>query len=150
MTDYFGLHAERLAAYGYDVIPISLPTDGGNSPGKRPAQSKGWQNGCPPEAWPAFARYGVGILTRTTPAVDIGVKDQDLAEKIQALADRALGDAPYRIGEPPKRLMPFQVVGEPFAKIKVTWKDAAREHRQPQRGEPGRPHHRSPGEHGKR
>jgi hypothetical protein len=108
MTGYFGQHAERLAAYGYDVIPISLPSDDGNSPDKRPAQRQGWQNGCPSEHWPAFARYGVGILTRNTPALGIEVKDQLLAEKVQELAERHPGDAPYRIGAAPKLLISYR------------------------------------------
>jgi hypothetical protein len=131
MTGEFGLHAQRLAGLGYEPIPISLPTDGGNSPGKRPAQPRGWQTGCPVEQWPAFARYGVGILTRTTPGVDIDVKDRPLAEKIQELADRALGEAPYRIGAAPKRLMPFRLAGDPFPKIKVTWRGLGDEHHEP-------------------
>ena len=131
MTGYFGLHAERLAAYGYDVIPISLPTDGGNSPGKRPAQSQGWTAGLRREAWPAFARYGVGVLTRNTPALDIDVLDPWLVEKIQSLADQALGDAPYRIGAAPKRLVPYRLAGARFGKIKLIWRGLCDEPHEP-------------------
>lgn len=120
---WFGRHAARLDGYGFDVIPISRHDDRSyTDPGKQPAQRKGWTEGCPVEQWPAFAACGVGILTKRTPALDIDVLDAELAESIQDIADRVLGNAPYRIGQPPKRLMPFRLVGEPFKKIKLSWR----------------------------
>jgi hypothetical protein len=140
---YFGRDAKRLARAGYDVIPISRHDDQTmvwrkgeivplyTDPGKQPAQPKDWQNGCPREDWPRYASCGVGILTRCTPALDIDVLDAELAETIQGIADRVLGDAPYRIGQAPKRLMPFRLVGEPFPKMKVIWRGVGDELHEP-------------------
>ena len=97
---------------------ISTYTD----PGKQPAQRKGWSQGCPREQWGKFAHCGLGILTKRTPALDIDVLDADLAQAIQGLADKVLGDAPIRIGRAPKRLLPYQLRGETFGKMKVEWR----------------------------
>jgi Primase C terminal 2 (PriCT-2) len=118
----FGRHVGRLTHYGYDCVPITRATDPVPDAGKRPAIS-GWQNGCPPEQWPLYADYGLGILTERTPAIDIDVLDETLAEKIHAAAERALGgDPPWRVGQWPKRLIPYRLDDEPFSKIKVTWR----------------------------
>jgi hypothetical protein len=135
MNGYFAQNAERLADYGYDVIPISRHDDASQrwdrkkgqmvpvytDPGKQPAQLRGWSKGCPRESWEAYAGCGIGILTKRTPALDIDVKDADLADAIQAQADRLLGEAPVRFGQAPKRLMPFQLRGETFPKMRVEW-----------------------------
>jgi hypothetical protein len=119
---WFAEHAARLAEYGYEPIPISRPTDRGEGAGKRPAMPEGWQRGCPREDWPRYATCGVGILTRNTPALDVDVLLPELAGAIQDVADRMLGDAPYRIGQAPKRLLPYRLAGEPFPKLKLEWK----------------------------
>jgi Bifunctional DNA primase/polymerase, N-terminal len=140
MTWLFAEHAPRLAGAGYAAIPISRHDDRRkvrrngqlvplySDPGKQPAQTKGWQNGCPREDWAQYGDCGVGILTLTTPALDIDVLDAELAETIQGIADRVLGDAPYRIGHAPKRLLPFRLVGEPFRKLKVSWRGIGDQH----------------------
>src|SRR5688572_22801283 len=102
----FGRHAGRLTHYGYDCIPITRPTDPVPDAGKRPAMPNGWQRGCPVEQWPMYADCGLGILTERTPAIDIDVLDEELAGKIQAAAERALGGPPpWRVGQWPKRLL---------------------------------------------
>jgi hypothetical protein len=114
VTGYFGQHADRLARAGYEVIPIIAKQ-------KRPP-FEGWQQGGDVAAWlPKYSSCSLGVLTRYTPALDIDVIDADLADDIQALADRVLGDAPVRYGLRPKRLMPFNLKGEPFAKVKLSW-----------------------------
>jgi hypothetical protein len=122
MAGEFGANAPRVSDYGYDPIPITLPTDPVEDAGKRPAQRGAWQRGCLRANWKSYAHCGLGILTKTCPAVDIDVKDQKLAEDIHGIVDRFLGDAPYRIGQAPKRLLPFRLVGEPFKKRKVAWR----------------------------
>ena len=119
----FGRHAGRLTHYGYDCIPITCPTDPVSDAGKRPAMSNGWQNGCPVERWSQYADCGLGILAERTPAIDIDVLDEELAGKIQAAAERSLGgEPPWRVGLWPKRLLPYRLEGEPFKKIRVTWR----------------------------
>jgi hypothetical protein len=118
----FGRHAGRLTHYGYDCIPITLPTHPVPDAGKRPAMAA-WQHGSPQEQWPSYADYGLGILTERTPAIDIDVLDEVLAAKIQGAAERALGgDPPWRVGQWPKRLLLYRLSGEAFNKIKVTWR----------------------------
>jgi hypothetical protein len=119
----FGRHAGRLTHYGYNCIPITRPTDPVPDAGKRPAMLSGWQNGCPVEQWARYADCGLGILTERTPAIDIDVLDEELAGKIQAAAERALGgEPPWRVGQWPKRLLPYRLDGKPFTKLKVTWR----------------------------
>jgi hypothetical protein len=109
----FGRHAGRLAHYGYDCIPVA---------GKRPVMDE-WTKGCPPDEWQRYADHSLGILTERTPAIDVDVLDEDLAGKIQAAAERALGcTPPWRVGRWPKRLIPCRLDGEPFAKLRVTWR----------------------------
>ena len=89
----------------------------------RPRRLAGWQQGAPVATrLPLYADHSVGILTRATPALDIDVKTEALANDIQLVADRVLGDAPIRYGERPKRLMPFALRGEPFSKLRLAWK----------------------------
>jgi Primase C terminal 2 (PriCT-2)/Bifunctional DNA primase/polymerase, N-terminal len=121
----FGRHAGRLTHYGYDCIPVA---------GKRPIMEE-WQKGCPAARWSLYADHGLGILTERTPAVDIDCLDEGLAGKIQAAAERALGgDPPWRVGLWPKRLLPYRLDGDPFNKIKITWRGLG-----DQRHEPTRP-----------
>jgi putative DNA primase/helicase len=76
---------------------------------------------CPEAEWFRYARCGLGILTRNTPALDADVTDPELAESIRGVADRVLGKAPFRIGRAPKWLMPFRLQGEAFKKMSVVW-----------------------------
>lgn len=119
----FGRHAARLARMGYDVIPISRANDRTYTyPGKQPAQRRGWSDGCRRQLWPEFAECGVGILTARTPALDIDVLEPKVAGAIQWAADRELGDVPVRVGQAPKRLLPYRLAGEPFGKIRLEWR----------------------------
>jgi hypothetical protein len=148
VTGYFGLHADRLTRAGYaGVIPITTldqrylsepgkPDIPVSDPGKQPAMYSGWQNGCPRDQWHRYADRGLGILCRSTPALDIDVLDAELAQAIQDLADHHLGDASVRIGQPPKRLMPFQLRGEPFKKLRVEWRQGVAVELHPQNKPP--------------
>jgi hypothetical protein len=76
----FGRHAGRLTHYGYDCIPLV---------GKRPIMDE-WPKGCPVEQWARYTDCSLGILTERTPALDVDVLDEELADKIQAAAEKAL------------------------------------------------------------
>ena len=102
-------------------IPISRPWDRVLHPGKQPIMLEGWPQARPREDWPRYSAYGVGVLTRYCPALDIDVMIPGVADDIQALADRVLGDAPVRYGQRPERLMPFNLKGDLFAKIRLSW-----------------------------
>ena len=63
------------------------------------------------------AAFNTGILTRTTPAVDIDVYDPDVAQAIEAMLWDMIGTrGMVRFGEAPKRAALFRTE-TPFAKI---------------------------------
>ena len=104
---------KRLLQAGY----LPLPTEGKKPP------IPGWQNLVPDEAeidrwfhqYPAA--FNTGVLTRTTPAVDIDVYDPDVAQTIEAMLWDQMGTrGMVRFGQAPKRAALFRTE-TPFAKI---------------------------------
>ncbi len=61
------------------------------------------------EDWDSWPGAGIGIRTGKVVGVDIDVTDEALALAIEALAIKVLGPAPCRIGNPPKRLLPYRI-----------------------------------------
>ena len=59
---------------------------------------------------------GVGVLAKWTSAIDIDVRDYELAQRLAGLADRVIGATVQRIGEPPKLLLPYRTE-VPFTKV---------------------------------
>jgi Bifunctional DNA primase/polymerase, N-terminal len=115
--------APYLADYGYRPVPIK--------PGFKAPMLNDWQTGHAPEHYlphrdPSTgkvtdcSRWGTGILTATCPAVDLDIKDRELVRILIELADDMLGPAPFRIGSPPKALLPFST-RVPFDKISGRW-----------------------------
>jgi hypothetical protein len=67
-----------------------------------------------------FAR-GTGIVTRTVPSLDIDIKIAEAAVAVEELVRQRFADAGVflvRIGQPPKRAIPFRT-DTPFKKIVV-------------------------------
>jgi RecA-family ATPase len=96
---------------------LPLPTEG-----KKPPIA-GWQNLVPDEgeidSWfhQYPAAFNTGVLTRTTPAVDIDVYDPDVAQAIEAMLWDMMGiRGMVRFGEAPKRAALFRTE-TPFGKI---------------------------------
>jgi hypothetical protein len=115
--------APYLADYGYSVVPIK--------PGFKAPMLDDWQAGHSPAHWLPHrdavtgkvtdcARWGTGLLTATTPAIDLDIRDRELVRALIALADEMIGGSPFRIGEPPKALLPF-CTDAPFAKVAGRW-----------------------------
>jgi hypothetical protein len=105
----FGKIAPELELREFEPIPIR--------PGSKAPAPDGWQRGGPVAAWlPRYAQCGTGLLTRRTPAVDTDVRHPEAADAVDRLAVQRLGDAPLRIGQPPKRLRLYRTE-TPFAKI---------------------------------
>lgn len=86
----------------------------GKAPGKK--QRDGWAGfdwvnaGEPSE--PEMAQWegwgaSVGLRATRFPALDIDVLSPDIVEAVSVLAARELGPAPYRVGQPPKRILPY-------------------------------------------
>ena len=119
----FATIAPLLQDFGYSPVPIK--------PGEKAPLVDDWQAGHPvehylPHRHPTTgrvtdcARWGTGILTATTPAIDVDVRDKELVRALIDLADDLIGGAPFRIGNPPKALLPF-ATDQPFEKIAGRW-----------------------------
>lgn len=115
---YLALHGAKLIQQGYTVVPIAV--------GKKAPGFDNWQRAKASSAqvktWVEKDGYrwsGVGILTKNTPAIDIDVRDAEVADLVEAWIRENIGDAPKRIGRAPKRLFVFRT-DEPFRKLRST------------------------------
>jgi hypothetical protein len=108
------------------IIPLNADLDKssklsandlGKIPGRRLSSGKwtgrkGWtKEAITPKkvrTWDKWQGAGIGIRTGKVVGIDIDIKDKSLAEKIEALAVDLLGPAPCRIGNAPKRLLPYR------------------------------------------
>jgi hypothetical protein len=117
MTDQFECFqqiAPRVAENGYEVIPLPR--------GKKRAAIEKWQKFefAPAHAdSPKHSQGGTGILTRNTPAVDIDVRDAELAQRLDALTVETLGPGPRRVGSAPKCMRIYRLEGDSFTKLKT-------------------------------
>src|SRR5262249_26019712 len=105
-------YRKQLLAAGYQPLPCN---------GKAPP-IKGWSdiqatdkiisnwNDQYPDA------LNTGILTRFTPAIDIDVTDEEVAEELEALAEEVVGKSAVRIGRSPKRAILYRTEA-PFSKL---------------------------------
>jgi Bifunctional DNA primase/polymerase, N-terminal len=113
MAEPFGVVAPFLADYGYHPVPIK--------PGFKAPLLDDWQT---PKGighyLPRCARWGTGILTATCPAVDLDIRDKELVRVLIRLGAEMLGPTPFRVGAPPKALLPFSTAA-PFDKISGRW-----------------------------
>ena len=114
---YLAKHGEKLLDNGYQIVPIRV---GHKSPGfdhwqkakATKGQLKEWlEHG--------HRNSGVGILTKNTPAIDIDVRDESIADKLDAWIREHLGGTLVRVGRAPKRLFLFRT-DTPFRKIQTT------------------------------
>jgi len=119
----FGELAPYLEDFSYQPVPIKL--------GFKAPMLDDWQAGHPPDHYlphrdPVTGkvtdcrRWGTGILTRNAPAVDLDIRDRELVRVLIELAGEMLGPSPFRVGCPPKALMPFSAA-VPFDKIQGRW-----------------------------
>src|SRR5687767_12806054 len=107
MSGPFNYCAPILAKNGYQVLPVN---------GKRPFL----------ESWQSYEfvfgdenRYGacnVGILTESTPAIDVDVSRSDLANELRQLAEDTINFAPVRVGNSPRLAMLYRAYS-PFPKL---------------------------------
>jgi hypothetical protein len=105
----------QLIDNAYDIIPIAV---GKKAPGfdnwskarsTKPQLTEWIESG--------HRHSGVGILTKRTPAVDLDIRDERIALEAEAKAREIFGDAPLRIGMPPKRLLVYRT-DTPFRKMR--------------------------------
>ena len=114
---FLAKHGEALIDQGYTIIPIQQGKkapgfDGWQKSKATKGQLKDWLEG-------GFKNAGVGILTRTTCAIDIDCMDEEAALHFEAWCTENFGKAPVRIGKAPKRLLLYRTA-EPFKKRKST------------------------------
>ena len=102
-TPTFGEAGPALEEAGFQALPITPPDPGDRDAGKKPPASLArWQHPRPvAERLPRYAGCGVGLLTATTPAVDIDVRHLEIADAVDRVVVAALGDAPVRYGAAP-------------------------------------------------
>ena len=63
-----------------------------------------------------------GLRADAFPAIDIDCADPTLAKIIEDAVTAELGPAPVRIGNPPKRLLPYRLVGPQFGRMRLWMK----------------------------
>ena len=124
---YMARLGARLVDNGYPVLPIMPGT-------KKPGQFKGgaWRDyrgwtkhGTRPTSehelaiWNGWPDAGIGIATGTVIGVDIDIRDDQVASRLEQLARKVLGDTPaVRFGLPPKRLLVYRTA-EPLSGMKA-------------------------------
>ena len=113
----FGRAGPVLEANGFSPLPISLPHPATRAGKKPPSSLEAWSTPVPVAVrLPRYARCGTGILTATTPAVDIDVRHAEIADVLDRVVVKLAGDAPVRFGQAPKRLRVYRTTA-PFAKL---------------------------------
>jgi hypothetical protein len=124
---YMARLGARLVDNGYPVLPIMPGT-------KRPGQFKGgaWRDypgwtkhGTRPTSqhelviWRGWPDAGIGIASGTVIGVDIDIRDDQVACRLERLARELLGDTPaVRFGLPPKRLLVYRTA-DPLSGMKA-------------------------------
>ena len=121
--------ALRLKRRGYTVVPIQKGFKGPHG-----RYAVGWQNEDPSEeqlrqlAEGEFRDGNIGINTRFTPAIDIDVYDDKIAQVLEDYLIERYGDVCVRVGRAPKRLVVFRTVS-PFRKMFATYSDGKTDHK---------------------
>lgn len=108
-------HGLAVVKNGYAVVPLEA--------GEKRPRILGWtkhldqkDNERSVREWAKVPGRGVGIATRDTPAVDIDIRDEEVAQLVDDYVTELLGEAPMRVGRWPKRLRVFRT-DEPFTKL---------------------------------
>lgn len=108
-------HGLAVVKNGYEVVPLEA--------GEKRPKLLGWtkeqtrdENEKALRDWAKVPGRGVGITTRNTPAVDIDIRDEEVAQLVDDFVVELLGEGPMRVGRWPKRLRVFRT-DEPFAKL---------------------------------
>lgn len=113
---YLALHGPKLIQQGYTPVPIQA--------GKKSPGYEGWQkskaSNTQIKTWIENGHKwsGVGILTKNAPAIDVDVRDAEVAQLVEDWIIQNIGTAPKRIGRAPKRLFLFRT-DEPFRKMRT-------------------------------
>jgi hypothetical protein len=116
--NYLQQHGKTLVQLGYTPLPL-LPRSKG-------VYEEGWSNiettdelidQWIREGYGGDTYIGIGIQSKFTPAVDLDIREKEFCDILIQKVYEICGDAPVRIGMPPKALLPFRT-SEPFAGCK--------------------------------
>jgi hypothetical protein len=96
-------HGPALIAARYMLVPIKA--------GEKTPNKKGWPKIRATmkdlNAWIDSRYYGgLGVLGEFNPGIDIDVRDREIVDKLRAWCTENIGEAPYRIGDAPRILIP--------------------------------------------
>src|ERR1700740_1301997 len=99
-------HGRTLLDNGYAVVPIAV---GKKAPGfddwnkikVTRGQIADWLDSGPRHS-------GRGHRTKDTPAIDLDIRNAEIAAEAEAKCREIMGDAPLRIGRAPKRLLVYR------------------------------------------
>lgn len=129
MPQFLKDYGERLVTLGYTVLPIK--------PGTKRPDIKNWPQHATTAAdvvaWYSNGRaqHGAGINARDTPAIDVDVMDQEVADAMSEAIDKIFPGVSLmtRTGLAPKFLIPFRS-DEPFRKLSSNvYTDGEHEHK---------------------
>lgn len=126
MANLFKEFGHKLVDNGFNILPIVRhDAENHSHPGKAPAL-KGWRTHIAShdsvELWAQErGRCGIGINTKSHPAVDLDILDAKIAARMRGFVELSLGETAVRVGRAPKLLMVFHAP-VPFTKVKShTW-----------------------------
>lgn len=128
MSEFYS-RALELKRRGYTVVPIKNGKKGPSG-----EEAVGWEDNDPTEqtlkrlSLNGYANGNIGINTRHTPAIDLDVLDETMAQAMEDWLVERFGDTCVRIGRFPKRLLVFRT-DRPFRKLQATFTDGATKHK---------------------
>ncbi len=120
ITSVLRKYGSTLIENGYSIIPVPAGR-------KRPIEDewqkiiatdalvKKWSNG-------NYKNGNIGFLTKYTPAVDIDIYDEDLADLMTAHTQKIIGKTMTRVGQAPKTMLIYRT-DVPFSKRKIIFID---------------------------
>lgn len=114
--DFLLEFGKQLVSHGYNIIPIPPKSKSPGFDGWQKVQATrstvaGWIDS-------GMGHYGIGIITKMTPVVDIDCTDEKVNQKLRDWWELRIDVPPTRVGKAPKCLMLFRT-SEPFRKMKT-------------------------------
>lgn len=115
-TSYLALHGKTLIENGYNIVPIPPKSKAPGYDGWQKTKATAKQL----SEWISDGKgdYGIGIITKHTPAVDLDILDATVLKLMVDWCDMNFGSTPLRVGRAPKSLLLFRC-DEPFRKMKT-------------------------------
>lgn len=111
---YLREHGQAIFDNGYSILPIV--------PGEKAPGVTNWTNlnfnQTLLNVWlktEYFQDFGLGIVTKNTPAIDIDIEDPEIVEKVINWCDKNIGRTISRVGSAPRTLLVFRT-DTPFKK----------------------------------